>query len=94
MPSYQAVLSVLGKTDCQLRTASVAGTERGSNRHYFFFGFLAWARSDAMGPRSFFGVFGPLKSLPAWDATFFEVGTLNAPLRLAGYHSISAEHDY
>ena len=39
---------------------------------YFFF-FFAWARSDAIGPLSRFGVLGLRRSLPACEAVFFEV---------------------
>jgi hypothetical protein len=40
----------------------------------YFFGFRgACARSDAIGPRSRFGVFGLRKSLPACDASLLDV---------------------
>src|ERR1017187_3662112 len=39
---------------------------------YFFF--FTWARSEAIGARSFFGVLGFWRSLPAWEATLLEVG--------------------
>jgi hypothetical protein len=42
-------------------------------RAYFFGLRFACARSDAIGPRSRFGVFGFRKSLPACDASRFEV---------------------
>jgi len=38
---------------------------------YFFF--FAWDRSEAMGARSFFGVLGSRRSLPACEAVFLEV---------------------
>lgn len=44
----------------------------GDGSAYFFF--LAWERSDAIGPRSRFGVLGFRKSLPACEAVFFDVG--------------------
>jgi hypothetical protein len=43
---------------------------------YFFFGFglcFAWASADAIGPRSFFGVPLSRRSLPACEASFFDV---------------------
>jgi hypothetical protein len=40
---------------------------------FYFFFLGAWARSDAIGPRSRFGVAGLRRSLPACDAVFFEV---------------------
>jgi hypothetical protein len=43
---------------------------------YFLF---VWARADAIGPRSLFGVLGFRRSLPAWEASFFDVATLIAP---------------
>ena len=39
----------------------------------YFFLVLAWARSEAIGPRSCLGVFGLRRSLPACEAVFFEV---------------------
>src|ERR1017187_3729278 len=42
--------------------------------YFFFFG--VWARSDAMGPRSLFGVFGLRRSLPACEAVRLEVGII------------------
>jgi hypothetical protein len=40
----------------------------------FFFGLcFAWARADAIGPLSFFGVLGSRRSLPAMLASFFDV---------------------
>jgi hypothetical protein len=47
------------------------GFSRGEAGFYFFL--LAWDRSDAIGARSFFGVLGSRKSLPACEAIFFEV---------------------
>lgn len=44
---------------------------------YYFFFFGAWARSEAMGPRSRFGVFELRRSLPACDAVRFDVAILN-----------------
>jgi hypothetical protein len=53
---------------------------------YFFF--LAWERSEAIGPRSLLGVFGSRRSFPACDAVFFEVGmkkTVRFPLHNCQY---------
>jgi hypothetical protein len=46
--------------------------------HFRFTGFaggvaFACERADAIGPRSFFGVLGSRRSLPAWLASFFDV---------------------
>jgi hypothetical protein len=53
-------------------------------RHFVFFRFglrFACASAAAIGARSFFGVFGSRKSLPAFFATVFEVVIRSFPLR-------------
>jgi len=74
--SPEARPMVLSVSGCQNQTAWVAALSGHRQLHRFALRFgvrFACASADAIGPRSRFGVLGSRKSLPAFDASDFDV---------------------